>query len=178
MYILLVTKNSLISTLFHSIEERLGSIEEVSSLAHLSEKENIYDVIFIDETLCPHPLLPEFTAFSQSKKVLITSTDESLENVDAKLKKPFLSSQILDVVQTLTLDKEKRETVLDREEIEKIKSLLRLESSIDEVKIKDKKRKKQKSKVLVFPKIKKKDLKKLLKGKEIKIRIKLREEKI
>jgi uncharacterized membrane protein len=155
MYILLVNSNAIISKLFHSVEKELDSLDEVPHLDILLSKK-AYDVIFIDEVLCSEHLLERLKGFNESKKVTISYRSDIIEGFDATLEKPFLPSQIIHSIQGLNIQERSRESVLDRNEIDKIKSLLSLDAMIDTSE-NTKKQKDKKTKTLLIPKIKKKN---------------------
>jgi len=192
MDILLINTNPIVSKLFQSFaEDKMIQLEEVSSVERL--KTMHYDVIFIDESLCKQYFSTVLESFTSSSKVCISYDLEAVEGFDATLQKPFLPSQIMDILEDVSIMDRDIFSVLDHKEIEKIKSLLDMENldkidlgieSIEKKKLKskNKRQKNKRQKIqrknlnIIVKKVNKKALKRFLKGKEIKIRIQLTEE--
>ncbi|SFV71475.1 Highly acidic protein [hydrothermal vent metagenome] len=186
MHILLINTNPIVSKLFKSLlEDENIELDEVSHVSKIKEKK--YSIVFIDESLCQKNSDQVFKNFSSSKKVCISYDLEEVKRFDATLQKPFLPSQIMDIIEDLAFENTQNISILDNKEIETIKSLLKMDDfKIEEkkprkkklLKVKQIKKEEKKSKeiVLNIKKLKKKSIKSFLKGKEITIRIQLTEE--
>jgi hypothetical protein len=182
MHILLINSNPVVSKLFKCvIEDEHMELLEVSVVNKIKNKD--YEIIFIDESLCKKNLNEILKRFPRSKKVCISYDLTEIKEFDATLQKPFLPSQIMDIVEDFNFLEIEPRSILDTQEIETIKSLLNMEDIVTEelaVKKKLKKPKKQNKKtkelLLKVKKLDKKAIKRFLKGKEIKIRIQLDEE--
>ena len=219
MHILLINDNPLVSQLLLLCTRNENMVlEETTSVAKM--KRNSYDVVFIDERSYTEEILNLSTIVSIGKKILLSNTDIERNDFDTILRKPFLPSQIKEI-----LDRKKQDSthdlktkVLDKQEIETIKNLLEMDENVVDTKVLNeddhqalklkvikekliadgleiieedeiidifnkktkKKTKKQKENKKIkhtflhaFKKLTKKQKKRLLKGKEIEVSIKL-----
>jgi hypothetical protein len=181
--ILLVNRNPIVSRLFTAMNhDAKMAIREIDSIEALKMHEN-YAMIFIDEGACQSSFEKIQDHYSDTKKVCISYELESVEGFDATLQKPFLPLQILEVIESLEQESTPTTSygVLDGSEIEKIKGILQMQSTQEAKGVESpskessKKRKKGKKDLSIELKgLSKKRLKKLLKGKEITIRIQLK----
>ncbi len=156
MHILLININPVVSRLLSlCIREKHISLEEIHSVHAITSREN-YDILFIDEASYTDTdeTKEVLTNLTIGKKVFLTSTSKinNKEKLfDIIIKKPFLPSQIIEILEEedlLTLNREspsfplsfskqeeRKESalVLDTNEIEKIKILLETEDEIETV---------------------------------------------
>jgi len=184
MDILLINTNPIVSNLFQSlVKDKAMKLQEVSGVEQMIKQD--YHVIFIDESLCQKNLIAMMDSSRPVMKVCMSYSPDMLEGFDVTLQKPFLPSQIMDILEHVQVMDKKVFSVLDSKEIETIKSLLDMEdlenrdiekNSIKKKCIKDKAKKNTKNMTIQIKNLKKKAIKRLLKGKEIKIRIQLSEE--
>lgn len=148
MHVLLINDNPVISRLLGLCtreEERI--LEEIKSIE--STQRESYDILFVDEDVCVDTLVESDLYHTAKTTVLFAKDDKENRHFDVVIKKPFLPSQILDILENnfekdeevqapfifplATESKvEKNETnVLDRDEIEQIKTLLDMDEEID-----------------------------------------------
>jgi len=132
MHILLINKNPVVSRLLslctHNESLKLEEIKEIESC-----KRNSYDVVFVDEAAYEGKIQKLNESLKVEKKVLFTHTDTSTNDFDVVIQKPFLPSEILEVLESV-MDKEDTSEeeqihanqVLDSNEVEKIKELLEI----------------------------------------------------
>lgn len=160
MNILLINENPVVSRLL-VLCARDGHItlEEVESIGEI--KHEYYDVVFIDEGSYEGEVLSLSDNVSIGKKILLSNADVEISDFDMTIKKPFLPSQIIEVLESIevndeTADKKKNRVsifplsadsqkkvadadedllsdtqVLDSDELEKIKSLLEMDDEIE-----------------------------------------------
>jgi hypothetical protein len=152
MQILLLNTNPVVSRLITlCLKDRHAELYEFSSLEEIEDKP--YDLAFIDDASYKHITLDTLRKLTIAKLVLLTShPDGNYEPADIVIKKPFLPSKIIEVIESLELPEEEpphifplsaeEETpenseeeenevsaheILDINEIEKIKSLLEMD---------------------------------------------------
>jgi len=136
MNILLINNNPVVSRLL-SLCTRDESIilEEIIKIGEC--KRDNYDIVFIDESSYKGKVQNLNEYITTEKKVLFTHTDMSVLDFDVLIQKPFLPSQILEVLESLDdkqdVSHEEVEDVktagtevLDGNEVEKIKELLEM----------------------------------------------------
>lgn len=155
MHILLINNNPVVSRLLALCTRDVHMIlEEVEDIVHLTRKS--YDVVFVDEALYEGEIQNLSVLLTMQKKILLSNVDIDIRDFDMTIKKPFLPSQIIDVLENIddqdvpTDSSEVLEVkneaveevlfdtstkVLNRDEIEKIKALLDMnENTVDEPK--------------------------------------------
>ncbi|MGC9351873.1 MAG: hypothetical protein ACP5D3_07780 [Sulfurovum sp.] len=158
MQILLLNTNPVVSRLITlCLKDRHAELYEFSSLGEVEKKS--YDLAFIDDASYEHIDLDTLQKLHIAKLVLLTShPDGDYNPADIVIKKPFLPSRIIEVIDALELsetfespmeeeetphifplsaEEESEETeslrsqkILDLNEIEKIKSLLEMDEEI------------------------------------------------
>jgi hypothetical protein len=162
MRILLLNTNPVVSRLITlCLKDRHVELYEFSSLEKIEDK--VYDLGFIDDASYGRITADMLQAFRINKLVLLTAhPEESSSSIDIMIKKPFLPSRIIEVVEALSfaessepsadepphifplsaaeetsgeLQEEEGLTaasppVLNIDEIERIKSLLKMEEEI------------------------------------------------
>ncbi len=118
MTILLINNNPVVSRLLSlctrdaaMVLETVSSIDEASAVR--------YDVLFVDEGSCEGDVASLSTRLDVGKKVYLSYNDDSMAGFDETIKKPFLPSQVMDVLENVEV----------REEIDEV---LNEEISIDE----------------------------------------------
>lgn len=163
MEILLINTNPVVSRLIAlCIKDNHINLDEVTTVDEI-KKEKSYDIVFIDDTIY-HTVLPEvLEALNHARLILLSKEPiEEPAAIDEVVKKPFLPSKIIDIVNSIDIplkdetealaipssSKEELEDllvassaqeqdtqanqVLDLAEIEKIKSLLETDEDIPE----------------------------------------------
>ena len=147
-----------------------------------------YDAVFIDESSQDLNSQIEYAQEGLQSQVVLIASKDTDTNADYVVVKPFLPEDIELVIDNLK-DKtiERKETnILDPEEIAKIKELMQLDEFEDELEniecLRDKKSLKVKKKeakelLLELCKLDKKELKKLLKGAKVSIKIEYKKSK-
>ncbi len=152
MHILLINNNPVVSRLL-KLCTRDGDmvLEEVEGVEKMQQDR--YDVVFIDEGSYIGDVLNLSELIDVSTKVLLSNADVEINDFDMTVKKPFLPSQIIEILEQakqskevaeetteFPLNEDKLETkemqtkedissqeVLDGNEIEKIKALLEMD---------------------------------------------------
>jgi len=156
MNILLINANPVVSRLLVLCTRNesvvLHEVTTASDITHFD-----YDVIFVDDDSYDQDISDLFSKLDLAKKIFISYRSDKMMGFDMTIQKPFLPSQIIDIIQnTLTgkessdnevntftdiripekisLDKDEIEpeetllpSVLDEDEIDKIKALLDME---------------------------------------------------
>ena len=171
MHILLINANPVVSRLLVlCTRDDAVLLDEVSCVEDVQS--DAYDIVFIDEASYSRDVADLLRKLGVAKKVFISYRSDAMRGFDITIKKPFLPSQITDIIKDIgvsdlepaieeeTLNIEKREveeeiphifplssdeehveeeifeeisepTVLDGDEIEKIKALLDMEDDQD-----------------------------------------------
>ncbi|MCF6245157.1 MAG: hypothetical protein L3J43_08985 [Sulfurovum sp.] len=129
MHILLINKNPVVSRLFSLVTRNESIIlEEVKKIEAL--KRDTYDIVFVDESVYEGKVKKLQDYINVDKKILFTHSNLVTDAFDITIKKPFLPSQILEVLEVKSNIKNDLEAdamstqVLDSHEVEKIKELL------------------------------------------------------
>jgi len=145
MNILLMNNNPVVSRLLaFCTRDEAFLLEEVEDINAITCEQ--YDVIFIDEDIYEKDVADLLDTLSIDKKILFASNEVAVNDFDLIIQKPFLPSQILEVLTTSTIhpntsdemsedhlqdmepteESEKADAtqVLDTNELEKIKALL------------------------------------------------------
>lgn len=132
MNILLINNNPVVSRLLMlCTRDESMILEEIRDLNEI--KRDSYDIVFVDEALYEGKVQNLSGYVTTQKKVLFTNIDSSLSTFDVVIQKPFLPSQVLEVIESLNDKKNQQEQeednaqktqVLDDNEVEKIKELL------------------------------------------------------
>ncbi|PHS34155.1 MAG: hypothetical protein COA92_03770 [Sulfurovum sp.] len=151
MNILLINDNPVVSRLLVLCTrgEHI-QLEEVQTIEHIARKS--YDVVFIDEALYLGKVQNLNAILAIQKKILLSKEDIEISDFDMTIKKPFLPSQIIKVLENINeqykeetdiLEVENEEVVeltsssntnvLDSNEIEKIKELLNMDEDEQEL---------------------------------------------
>jgi len=155
MHILLINSNPVVSRLLALCTRDQDIIlEEVETI--ISLKRHSYDIVFVDDERYQNEVLALDTHVSASKKVLFSNEKSDINIFDLIIQKPFLPSQITEVLENIDVEDvkdvepqteekqgfifplaseathfeveaEEETKVLDVDEIEKIKSLLVME---------------------------------------------------
>jgi len=150
MNILLINDNPVVSRLLVLCTrgEHI-QLEEVQAIEHIARKS--YDVVFVDEALYLGKVQNLNAILAIQKKILLSKEDIEISDFDMTIKKPFLPSQIIEVLENIN-EQDKEETdisemeneevaevaspsntnVLDSNEIEKIKELLNMDENEQE----------------------------------------------
>jgi len=132
MHILLINKNPVVSRLLSLCTRneslKLEEIKEIESC-----KRESYDVVFVDEAAYDGKIQKLNESLKVEKKVLFTHTGIRTNDFDVVIQKPFLPSEILEVLESVMNKEDTSEEeqihanqVLDSNEVEKIKELLEI----------------------------------------------------
>jgi hypothetical protein len=138
MHILLINNNPVVSRLLSFCFQKetivLEEIEDIDAC-----KRDTYHIMFVDEALYDEKVQRLKETMTIQKTVIFTHTDVDSSDFDLAIQKPFLPSQILEVVESLNdrtdvLDEENpAETqVLDSNEVKKIKDLLEVNDNVND----------------------------------------------
>lgn len=129
MHILLINNNPVVSRLLKlCVKSRDIEIEEIED-AKKASKES-YDILFVDDRLYSDDVSLFMEHATLFKSVLFCFEKEYYHLFDKTIKKPFLPSQItqvLDEVSKALKQKKQQNSVLDSDELQKIKALLDLD---------------------------------------------------
>jgi len=133
MNILLINNNPVVSRLLSlCTRDETIILEEIIKIGEC--KRDNYDIVFVDESSYKGKVQNLNEYLTIEKKVLFTHTDMSVLDFDVLIQKPFLPSEILEVLESLDEkqdkvqeeDKTASTQVLDGNEVEKIKELLEM----------------------------------------------------
>jgi len=160
MNILLINTNIVVSRLISlCVREEHINFEEISAVGAV--KRDNYDLVFVDDASYLDETKEVLENLIVRKKVYLSSDEKEVNPLfDMTIKKPFLPSQIIDVIESLEADEEeeviedmpsifpvlseeplgesstktdeKDSEILDVDEIEKIKQLLEMEEEVEE----------------------------------------------
>ena len=126
MTILLINDNPVVSRLL-SLCTRDDDIilEKVSNIDTASAER--YDVLFVDEASCEGDVASLSTRLDVGKKIYLSYSDDPMAGFDETIKKPFLPSQIIDILKTAEVREPvdevlMEETSMDEAEAEEISS--------------------------------------------------------
>jgi len=130
MHVLLINTNPVVSRLLALCTRNDEIIlEEIKDIAVAKQTE--YDIIFVDEESYNDDILQFFNYIDTNKKVLFSNENITINDFDITIKKPFLPSQIMSLLQNIQNINDKeieiKPQVLDGEEVEKIKALLNMD---------------------------------------------------
>jgi len=174
MHILLINANPVVSRLLAlCTRDEAVVLDEVSSVEDIQN--DVYDVVFVDEASYGRGVADLLVKLGNAKKVFISYRSDEMRGFNETIKKPFLPSQITDIIKNVeiheieapmedtTLDIQNNEasdetsfdlgltsktdneeslevehsennntpTVLDGDEIDKIKALLDMDNDLD-----------------------------------------------
>lgn len=118
MKILLININPVVSRLFGlcTRDEHIGLDEVVSA----ETVENFsYDIVFVDEASYVNDVQDLLEVLEVRKKVFISYAGEAMRGFDETVKKPFLPSQIINIIKSITVNDsgEKEEEIAVEEDI-------------------------------------------------------------
>ncbi len=118
MKILLININPVVSRLLalctrdeHIVLDEVVSADAVDKTS--------YDIIFVDEASYVENVQDLLEALEARKKVFISYAGEAMRGFDATVKKPFLPSQIINIIESITVNAsdEKEENIAAEEDI-------------------------------------------------------------
>jgi len=123
MHILLINNNPVVSRLLSfCLKKETIVLEEIEDIE--SCKRDKYHIVFVDEALYDEKLQRLKDTMTIQKTVIFTHTLMDSSHFDVAIQKPFLPSQILEIVESLNEESPASTQVLDSNEVEKIKALL------------------------------------------------------
>ena len=111
MKILLINNNPVVSRLFAlCTRDEYIVLDEIEDIKEVEEGKE-YDLIFVDDASYVESVR-EFieSHHNMGKKVFISYAQENKHGFDMTLKKPFLPSRILEIMQSVVVKEEKQET--------------------------------------------------------------------
>jgi hypothetical protein len=104
MHILLINANPVVSRLLV-----LCTRDDAVVLEEVSEVEDVqsdrYDIVFVDEASYGRDVADLLVKFGYAKKVFISYRSDAMRGFDITIKKPFLPSQITDIIKELEVSK-------------------------------------------------------------------------
>lgn len=134
MKILLININPVVSRLLAlcTRDEHIVLDEVVS--ANAVEKTS-YDIVFVDEASYVNDVQKLLEALDARKKVFISYAGEAVRGFDETVKKPFLPSQIINIIESITVNDsdEKVEKVAQEEDISMSPLASENEEALDEI---------------------------------------------
>jgi len=188
MKILVISNSLIIQELLKLVLDNREDSAEYIQRAQDAEDIN-YDILFIDDFISDLKAQIDFAKSSlRAKRVILLGGEEDLELgslVDIALKKPFLPTDIEDVLEKFNT-KDLNTNVLDPDEVAKIKALMELDETSREDKLSyiDKlenrenlklKKKSAKEFLVEILELNKKELKGLLKGAKVSIKVEFKD---
>jgi len=147
MNILLVNDNPVVSRLLAlCTRDEHMVLEEVSGVDTI--RHGSYDVVFVDEGSYEADVLNLSDILSIGKKVLLSNADVKINDFDMTIKKPFLPSQIIEILDNIeeaddVLEEHEEEIVsifplaTETEELEEVQALEEIEEVKEEMEISD-----------------------------------------
>ena len=137
MRILLINTNPVVSRLFKlaGVNSEMA-LDEVENIDHIHQVS--YAMVCVDDSAYSEQVQLFIDALEGVKRVFISYGSKEMEGFDLSIKKPFLPAQISYLIQTVEQDdalhdthKSKSDTkILDTQEIEKIKTLLKMDDEM------------------------------------------------
>ena len=113
MKILLINENPVVSRLLILCTRNdTVLLDEVSTVDEVQE--NNYDVVFVDEASYGHDVAELIGTLKSAKKVFISYRSDDMRGFDVTIKKPFLPSQITELI--AGIEGHKEEAVLEIED--------------------------------------------------------------
>jgi len=114
MHILLINANPVVSRLLilctrddTVLLDEVGRVDEVS--------ENIYDVVFVDEASYGRDVAELLAGLKNTKKVFISYRSDEMRGFDVTIKKPFLPSQITELITGVEMHKDDDTPLIEEE---------------------------------------------------------------
>jgi hypothetical protein len=112
MTILLINNNPVVSRLLALCTRKETMVlEEVSNIDEASTSR--YDVLFVDEASCEGDVASLSNKLDVGKKIYLSYSDEPSAGFDETIKKPFLPSQITDILKTVEVREPLSETLVE-----------------------------------------------------------------
>ena len=100
MHILLINANPVVSRLLVlCTRDETVVLDEVATVEHV--KSNAYDIVFVDEASYGRDVADLLVTLGAIKKVFISYRSDDMRGFDMTIKKPFLPSQITDIIKEL-----------------------------------------------------------------------------
>lgn len=134
MKILLININPVVSRLLAlcTRDEHIGLDEVVS--AETVDKFS-YDIVFVDEASYVDDVQDLLEVLEARKKVFISYDGEAMRGFDVTIKKPFLPSQIINIIESITMNDtdEKEEEIVGSEDISSFPLSSEYEEAEDEI---------------------------------------------
>ena len=133
MNILLVNDNPVVSRLLAlCTREEHMVLEEVTGVNTIRHES--YDVVFVDESSYEADVLNLSDLLTIGKKVLLSNTDVKINDFDITIQKPFLPSQIIEILENI----EEADDILDEhmeedEQEEEVVSIFPLATETEEI---------------------------------------------
>ncbi len=132
MNILLININPVVSRLLalctrdeHILLDEVVSVDAVGKAA--------YDIVFVDEASYVDDVQALLETLKARKKVFISYAGETIEGFDEIVKKPFLPSQIINIIESISLNdpNETEENIEVEEDISMVSLSLESEEAVD-----------------------------------------------
>ena len=126
MTILLINNNPVVSRLLSlCTRDDAMVLEKVSNIDDASATR--YDILFVDEASCEGDVASLSIRLDVGKKIYLSYSDDAMVGFDKTIKKPFLPSQIIDILKTAEVREPidevlMEETSMDEVEAEEISS--------------------------------------------------------
>jgi len=130
MTILLINDNPVVSRLLALCTRDDDMVLEEVKGVHTMHHES-YDVVFIDERSYVGEVLNLSEIIHIGKKILLSSVDVEINDFDMTIQKPFLPSQIIEILEGIEVSQE-RKKMLEETKVETL-SIFPLESDEDDL---------------------------------------------
>ncbi len=132
MHILLINANPVVSRLLVlCTRDDTVVLYEVERVDEVSEK--MYDIVFVDEASYGRDVAEMLARFKKSKKVFISYRSDKMRGFDVTIKKPFLPSQITEIIEEVALHSDKDIEDTEAKESSSIFPLSSEEEQVDEM---------------------------------------------
>ncbi len=137
MHILLINANPVVSRLLVlCTRDDAVVLNEVSTVEDIQR--DMYDVVFVDEASYGRNVADFLVKFSSAKKIFISYRSDAMRGFDETIKKPFLPSQITDIIKDVEVPKREELLEIEDEALEEEKShIFPLSSDEDEIEEKE-----------------------------------------
>ena len=121
MTILLINDNPVVSRLLAlCTRDDDMLLEKVSDIDKASAER--YDVLFVDEASCEGDVASLSTRLDVGKKIYLSYSDDPMAGFDETIKKPFLPSQIIDILKTVEVRESVDEVLVEEKFIDEVET--------------------------------------------------------
>ena len=136
MHILLINANPVVSRLLVLCTRDVAVVlDEVTRVEDVQS--TVYDIVFVDEASYGRDVNELLVRLGTPKKIFISYRNDMMRGFDVTIKKPFLPSQITDIIKEIKVKEidtpmEEEELVMQSDEKEEVLSIFPLSTEDDE----------------------------------------------